>query len=213
MRSQRRSPIEEPPRSQICLSEVAPCSGAATTSIERPVLSDDELTLLARSGARAAFDQLIRRYQARVIGIALRHTGNLAIAQEVAQEAFVDLLRALPRYEARGKFSAFLFRLVINRCRMEFRSRRRIEKTQQVGAHDADQADATSLHLMLDRERARQLGSEIQRLGKPLRDVLALWGDGAKDKEIAEILGAPIGTVRRRRFDALERLRARLEGK
>jgi RNA polymerase sigma-70 factor (ECF subfamily) len=167
---------------------------------------------MARAGDRQAFDVLIRRYQARALGIALRHTGNTAIAREVAQETFVDLFRALPTYQARGKFSAFLFRLLINRCRMEFRSRRRRESSDgEAGTPGEQRDDTTSLDLVLARERARRLSLEVQRLTKPLRDVLALWGDGLRDREIADILGTPIGTVRRRRFDALERLRARLE--
>jgi RNA polymerase sigma-70 factor, ECF subfamily len=174
--------------------------------------SDDALMAMARTGNRQAFDDLIRRYQARAVGIALRHTGDTGIAREVAQEAFVDLFRALPTYQPRGKFSAFLFRLLINRCRMEFRRRRRESSDREGGTAREQRDDTTSLDLVLAREQERRLRLEVQKLAKPLRDVLALWGDGLRDREIAEILGTPLGTVRRRRFDALERLRARLEG-
>jgi RNA polymerase sigma-70 factor, ECF subfamily len=175
-------------------------------------MSDDALMQLASDGTRSAFDELIRRHEARAIGIALRHTGALALAQEIAQEAFVDVFKSLSRYRAHGKFSAFLSRIVINRCRMEFR-RRRWYETGGVGrdGNVEQREDTTSLDLMLARERERRLALEIQGLSKPLRDVVTLWGEGLKDKEIAAALRTPVGTVRRRRFDALERLHARLE--
>jgi RNA polymerase sigma-70 factor, ECF subfamily len=199
----------------VTLDGEAAWSGEAepSVSVSVSVASDDELMRMARSGTRRAFDELIRRHQGRVIRIALRHTGGLAIAQEVAQETFVDLFRALPNYRPRGQFSAFLFRILINRCRMEFRRRRVREAGSVLTLTPERSSDVTSLDIILARERDRRLNLEIQRLSKPLRDVIALWGEGLADKEIAEILGKPMGTVRRRRFEAVEKLRQRLEDK
>ena len=175
--------------------------------------SDDDLMLMASGGTPAAFDELIRRYQARAIGTALRQTGSMAIAREIAQETFVEVFRSLPSYAPRGKFSAYLFQILINRCRMEFRRRERERRATEAATQGAsEEAIAMDASLILERERERRVRRAISRLSEPLREVIALWGEGFKDKEISEILGKPIGTVRRRRFDAVERLRQTLGG-
>ena len=86
-------------------------------------LEDDDLVRLARGGRREAFETLVRRHQAKVLGFATKFLGSQAAAFDAAQEAFCDVLRALPRYQPQGRFSAFLVRCTLNRCRMQTRSR------------------------------------------------------------------------------------------
>src|SRR5690349_17874635 len=79
---------------------------------------DDELALLARGGDRAAFEALVRRHQRAVLSFATRFFGQAAIAADVAQETFLDVLRGLARYRPEGKFAIWLYRIALNRCRM-----------------------------------------------------------------------------------------------
>src|SRR6478735_11807554 len=88
------------------------------------VHDDDELMLLARGGVEAAFPTLIRRHQARALRVAGRYLGRDSWAADVVQDTFVEILRALPRYQAHGKFSAFLYRVLLNRCHMTWRTSR-----------------------------------------------------------------------------------------
>src|SRR5947208_14184020 len=88
----------------------------------QPTRSDDDLMLLARGGMMDAFDELVRRHQGRVLRVAARRLARRELAPDVAQNAFLDLYRALPRYQPRGRFEAYLFRAVVNQCRMAERA-------------------------------------------------------------------------------------------
>jgi RNA polymerase sigma-70 factor, ECF subfamily len=171
--------------------------------------SDDELMLLARGGARGAFDTLVRRHQTRVLHVAARRLGGSAAAADAAQNAFLEIYRALPRYQARGIFAAYLYKVLLNQCRATARSRR------FEGQLDAPLPEATpsAEGEILARERQRDVDAAVGRLGDKLRDVVLLrYGAGLAYEEIAASLGVPIGTVKRRLFDAMERLRQSLEG-
>src|SRR5439155_784457 len=92
-----------------------------------PVLegcSDDDLMRLAGGGTPEAFDVLVRRHQLQVLRLAARQLGRVATVADVAQNAFIAVYRALPRYEGRGRFAAYLYRTVLNECRMARRSDR-----------------------------------------------------------------------------------------
>src|SRR5687768_4547832 len=86
--------------------------------------SDDELMLLARGGMRDAFETIVARHQAQALRVAARRLGQSSLAADVAQAAFLDLFRALPRYQARGCFSAYMYRALLNRCRAAERAAR-----------------------------------------------------------------------------------------
>src|SRR5438477_221154 len=94
---------------------------AAPVSAE---LGDDELMLLVRAGRRAAFDELVRRHQRRVLGVAARYVREPVLARDIAQNTFLELYRAVPRYQPRGSFTSFLYRIVLNQCSMARRSTR-----------------------------------------------------------------------------------------
>src|SRR5690242_12369732 len=79
--------------------------------------SDDDLMVAARAGERAAFDDLVRRHQRRVLGFARKFFSHEALACDVAQDVFVDLYRAMPRYRPEGHFVTYLYRITLNRCR------------------------------------------------------------------------------------------------
>ena len=183
--------------------------------------SDDELMLLARGGIMEAFDELVRRHQGRVLRVAARRLADREMAPDIAQCAFLDLYRALPRYQARGRFEAYLFRAVLNQCRMAERAARteRRHRLRPVGSVDPDAAarevatlDSSAETKVLERERDRDLERAVARLSHRLRDVISLrYAAALGYNEIAETLGIPVGTVKRRVFDAVEKLRQFME--
>lgn len=191
------------PKLSLVRSGAEPPSGVGLT--ER---SDDDLMLLARGGVDGAFDALIRRHQARVLRLALRYLGERALAADVAQNTFVAMFRSLPEYRANGKFKSYLFRVLLNQCRMSRRSAR----------SESRALDAATLSQSLDpaevllRERRRDVEAALAGLSDKLRDVVLLrFGGELAYEEIAETLGIPLGTVKRRLFDAMAKLRETLE--
>jgi RNA polymerase sigma-70 factor, ECF subfamily len=172
--------------------------------------TDDELMLLARGGVEEAFDVLVRRHQARVLRMAGRLLGRGALAPDVAQNAFLEIYRGLDRYQPQGKFSAYLFRVLLNQCRTAARSARRAGVL--VGDLPATSGDRSGESLILAREREREVEAALRRLSEKLRTVVVLrHSAGLSYDEIAETLDLPLGTVKRRLFDAMEKLRRMLE--
>jgi RNA polymerase sigma-70 factor, ECF subfamily len=172
--------------------------------------SDDELMLLARGGLEAAFSRLIRRHQARTLRLAVRYLGRESLAADVAQDTFVEVFRALPHYQAHGKFSSYLYRVLLNRCHMTWRSARAEQRALEYVGEDVSEVDEAELLL---RERRRDLGVALGQLSEKLRSVVLLrYSAGLSYDEIADTLEIPSGTVKRRLFDAMTKLRGSLEG-
>jgi RNA polymerase sigma-70 factor (ECF subfamily) len=166
--------------------------------------------LLARGGVEDAFNVLVRRHQARVLRVTSRLLGSSSIAPDVAQDAFIEIYRALGRYKPQGRFWAYLYRVVLSRCRLAGRKARRARR------REAEAAPLSAVHSgeaeVLARERQRELEAALVRLSEKLRVVVVLrHAAGLSYDEIADTLGVPVGTVKRRLFDAMEKLRCMLE--
>jgi RNA polymerase sigma-70 factor (ECF subfamily) len=171
-------------------------------------IDDDALVQLARRGQGHAFGALVRRHQARLHDLARRRLGQVDCADDMTQNAFLQVFEAIERYEPRGKFGAYLNQVLKNQCRMANRARaRRLEGLR------ADIAPDDIATCELDREALLAGADAVARLDGKLRDIVELrhWL-GLSFAEIAARVGAPIGTVRRRHFDALERLQRALDG-
>ena len=176
--------------------------------------SDDELVRLARGGMSAAFDQLVRRHQGPALRIASKWLGDTAGGKDAVQNAFERIYRTLDRYRCEGRFTPYLYQVVINECRMAHRGaarrRRRIDELEQPAPAPAERE---SEDLILARERRREVEAALARLGDKLRDVLVLrFAGDLSYQEIAEALEIPVGTVKSRLFAGLEKLRALLDG-
>jgi len=170
--------------------------------------------LASRGGSSSAFGELVRRHQAAVIRVAHKFLGNSSLALDAAQCAFVEVLHSLPRYEARGKFSAFLFRILINQCKMLRRSysRRQRSLAQLTVLHSFTPAKQPDSELIA-RERRRDVQRALEQLSRRTRSILILrFAGNLSYKEIAEVLGVPIGTVKSRIAAGIEALRGLVHG-
>lgn len=175
-------------------------------------LPDDEATLIraAQRGDRRALDQLLRSHQDRIHAVCRRLAGNDADALDATQEALIAIVKGLPRFDGRAKFSTWAYRVATNACLDELRRRGRRPAPglpdhepadlQPVGsAHPRDPAETVSAQVDVDRGLA-SIPEEF-RAAVVLRDLAGL--DYA---EIAEVLDIATGTVRSR----IARGRARL---
>ncbi len=78
--------------------------------------TDAELVAAVAGGDRRALGQLVRRHQDDTFALALRVLGDPAAARDVVQEAFLRVYRAAGRYRPEAKFTAWLYRIVVNLC-------------------------------------------------------------------------------------------------
>jgi len=181
--------------------------------------ADEELALRAAKGDGAAFDALVVLYTPRVFAVAFRMLKDRAEAEDLAQEVFVTLHHALPKFRHEARLSTWIYRITKNRClnRIKFLQRRHIGQLADiddphVGHALADERSAAGQVLdpstQLERHQLSKVLEEHllklpaeQRLLVVLRDLEDLSYD-----EIAELTELPIGTVKSR----LHRARAAL---
>lgn len=147
------------------------------------------------AGDRSAFASLVERWQTRLINFFYRSTRNRADAEDLAQETFLELYRAAPRYTARGTFSAFIFTLARRRLIDSYRKSARrpldfIDPTDFVMQQQAEPVDASD-EIEQAFHRALAALPENQRNAILLRQQQGLAYD-----EIAETLGTSISSVK-----------------
>lgn len=183
--------------------KVAPESVFAT-------LGDDELMHLAASGsshalASEAFAALLLRHERRVRNYCVKWCGNAARSDEMAQEVFVDLWRHRTEYQPAGRFEAYLFTLVRNRCRSDYR---KVTVERKLETYEARPITGDQLERLLDSERLQRLNEAVSRLPPKLREALLMrYGAGLEYAEIARVVEAPESTVRSRVFLAICQLK------
>jgi RNA polymerase sigma-70 factor (ECF subfamily) len=189
-------------------------AGAERAELDRG--DDEQLMALAAGGAKSAFAVLVGRYLPRVTKYCAKFVGLLAIAEELAQEIFLEVWVRRTRYRPQGKFVVFLFTLARHRCLNRLRDEgRRRRRDLGVGLDGLvpgvcppDQLDA-----LLERERLRRVQTALLGLSTKLREAVLLRFDQGLDyPDVARILGCSESTTRSRVRLAMERLRDELAG-
>ncbi|HLM25088.1 MAG TPA: RNA polymerase sigma factor, partial [Pyrinomonadaceae bacterium] len=96
--------------------------------------SDLALAIAAGKGDMSAFEKIYERHNRRVYSLCLRMTQNAAEAEDLAQEAFIQLFRKIGSFRGDSAFTTWLHRLTVNQCLMHFRKRSvKLEKTTEEG--------------------------------------------------------------------------------
>jgi len=173
-------------------------------------LTDEELMLAAARGDLSAFGQLVSRHQTSAWNVAYRFLGNAADAEDVAQEAFLRVLDAAPRYRATAKFRTFLYRIVTRLC-IDL-SRRRVSRLADVESlldHRAGPLESAVVD-----ERTRRVREALMGLPDKQRMAVVLrYYENLGHQEIAVSLGTTAKGAERllaRARDTLEPLLAGL---
>jgi RNA polymerase sigma-70 factor (ECF subfamily) len=176
-------------------------------------------SLLARAGQHDAdaLAQLVERFHARVYGLLVRMTGSRDLADDLTQETFLRLVRVIADYEHDGRFEAFLFRIAANLARDHLRRRQRRGPGVSLDGPDGGAGDEVRSPLPSPAERATQreagarLAAALERLPPADREIIALRHYAELPfRDIAALLGVPLGTALARAHRALQRLRGEL---
>jgi RNA polymerase sigma-70 factor (ECF subfamily) len=166
---------------------------------------DEELMQRVATGDLRAFDELVRRHQRSVWRAALRFTGDPAEAEDLAQDAFLKVLAAAPRYRPAGAFRGYLLTTVARTCLDWVRKRKPavLEAVPEI-EDPAPKPDQSREVNERDRSIRRALAGlpERQRMAVILRYYEALGY-----AEIAQILEVTPKAVERLLWRARETLR------
>ena len=155
-----------------------------------------DLALLKKN--QKAWTELITRYYGKVAAKVYRIVGKSAEAEDVVQEVFTEMAKAIKTYRKDSLFSTFLYRIAVNTAyRYIQRNLDRRETVEEpeffLQISDSSAGNESSL---IKQERAKMLNSAMKKISPEKRMVLTLYeADGVPLKEIAEILKQPLQTV------------------
>lgn len=179
------------------------------------VIDDSQLIEQTLAGNRAAFNELVTRYQDRLYASMLGVTGSSEEAEDVVQDAFVRAFVKLDSFQQSSQFFTWLYRIAFNTALSRHRRRRNRVSLDQVrettGLEPVDQVDSPD-EPMLRRERVAMVRQAMEMLSEEHRSILVLREmDDYPYETIAEILEISIGTVRSRLSRARYQLKMALE--
>jgi RNA polymerase sigma-70 factor, ECF subfamily len=175
----------------------------------------DERALIeaSQSGDPGAQEALVRRYQDRVYGFAMRMCRNVEDAKDILQETFLGMVRALPDFRGESRFTTWLYRIASNACLKKHRRGVFDPEPEQVISLDAlmprpdaegrkpeipDWSDDAE-RALLRGELARQMEAAIDALPREYRIVLLLRDvEGFSAEETAEMLRLSVPAVKSR---------------
>ncbi len=157
---------------------------------------------------RGAFAQLVTRHQSKVRTVLRRLTkGDAGLADDLAQEVWIDVLRQLPRLKDAGAFTTWMYRIAHGKAMLDGRRNGRAPATIPDVEWIAEKEDDT-----FSAEDAARIHAGLDQLEPPQREVLVLrFLEELSYDEIGEIVGCPLGTVRSRIHYAKAALRRLLE--
>jgi RNA polymerase sigma-70 factor (ECF subfamily) len=188
--------------------------------------SDEDLLSRFCKGQREAFGVLVRRYERELYGYLRRYLGDGSLADDVFQNTFLQLYVKSNQYEAGRPVRPWLYTIATNQA---------IDALRRNGRHQAisldqyrEEAFEGDVHSLLEtlegrdpgpldlaqgQERRERVRASVDRLPDFLRQVLILaYYQGLKYREIADILGIPVGTVKSRLHAALVKLQEMWSG-
>lgn len=190
-----------------------PANFAAQSISEPAPLSDHALAIAAGKGDLQAFETLYERHNRRVYSLCLRMTQNVAEAEDLAQESFIQLFRKIGSFRGESAFTTWLHRLTVNQVLMHFRKRSvKLERTTDEGETPVQIVRGTenpNAMPVLDRIA---LDNAVKQLPPGYRSVFLLHDvEGHEHEEIAKMLGVAVGTSKSQLHKARMKLRRLLK--
>jgi RNA polymerase sigma-70 factor, ECF subfamily len=175
-------------------------------------LSEAEAIARAKQGDAEAFEVLYNLHKRRVYSLCLRMTANTAEAEDLAQEAFLQLFRKIGTFRGESAFSTWLHRMAVNVVLMHLRKKGLpvvpLEETTE-GTEETPKKDFGAEDLALSGSIDRlQLQTAVDRLPPGYRTIFVLHDvEGYEHNEIANLVGCSIGNSKSQLHKARMKLR------
>ena len=184
--------------------------------------TDEELILGCQRGDEPSFDQLFERYRSKLFTFIWRFVRDRECAEDIFQETFVRVFSRANSFRRRAKVSTWIYTIAANLCRDELKRRKRRPTvsldepfpgqdpghTWSLALKGTPSADDDPRLAAQETEHRAALWQAIDALPPELRVTLELQTlHGLKYREVAEVLGIPLGTVQSRIHNAVKLLR------
>jgi len=172
-------------------------------------LEDRELATLAARGREAAFRELLVRYERPVFSLIYRMVRDRALAEDLAQEAFIRAFNAIGSYKTNYKFSNWILKIANNHTIDHLRKRRLDTVSIHGSPHATTDEEMSQTRVVVESRdenpheflEHKELGGQIERAIGELREeyrtvILLRHVEGYAYDEIADIMDLPLGTVK-----------------
>ena len=166
----------------------------------------------AQAGDRAAYGELIERFQPTVYAVALARLRNPTEAQELAQEVFLHGMTKLAQLRDAQCFAGWLRQITVRMAINRLTRRGPVQGAEPEVLENAESAGATPLEALVKAEQAAELYRGLDRL-KPVdrATLVAFYLRGRSLKQMSREFETPVGTIKRRLHVARNRLKKALE--
>ncbi|MBC7911053.1 MAG: RNA polymerase sigma factor [Pyrinomonadaceae bacterium] len=174
-----------------------------------PRSTDYSLAQRATKGDMQAFEELYQRHHRRVYSLCLRMTQNVQEAEDLTQEAFIQLYRKIGSFRGDSAFTTWLHRLTVNQVLMHFRKRSvKMEKTTEEGETPVQVVHGTANPNAMPVVDRIALDNAIAQLPPGYKSVFILHDiEGHEHEEVARMLGCSVGTSKSQLHKARMKLR------
>jgi RNA polymerase sigma-70 factor (ECF subfamily) len=171
---------------------------------------DHALVEQALAGHKRAFEDLVRRYEKPIYYLCLRSVREEGAAADLAQTTFLKAYEGLRGFRGQASFKTWLYRIAINLCKNYVRDHGK-KKWDSLGEMDPP-STANPLRELIEHESQQLLARAWARLPEKQRMTVTLKvQEGMKYREIAEVMGSSVGTIKANFHHACTRLKAMLQ--
>ena len=172
--------------------------------------TDGALVRRILAGEVEAYRYLVARYRDRLGRYAVHMLGDTADAEEALQDSFMRAYRSLARCDDPDRFGAWLFQILVNRCRTSGGRRMRREKT--IVSNEAAVLEASVTHPAERMAWREEIDRALTRLDKDQREAFLLkYVEDMSYEDMAKVTGAGVSALKMRVKRACDRLRGMLE--
>jgi len=179
-------------------------------------ISDEDLVRDFIAGNRGVYEVLFQRYYKKVYNLCLRFCNlDSNLAEEAAQETFLQVFKSLDRFKFRSSFYTWLYRVTFNTCSIAIKKQSKIksrsleEVSEQYSPESSEKGPGEKI---LDREYRSHVVRVLNELPEDQRKVMILGPImGHSYKEISDIVGESVTVVKGRLFRARQNFKKRFQ--
>ncbi|MHB9074578.1 MAG: RNA polymerase sigma factor [Desulfobaccales bacterium] len=171
-------------------------------------MTDDQLVAQAQEGDLPAFEELVKKYQREVYGLACRMVSDAEEARDLAQQAFLQAFIHIKSFRRDAQFRTWLFRIAINQCYNFLKGRRKFGDPIDCDEVNLAGDEASPEEDLISQDDRRRLYAAMAQLPAKQRAVITLKIEqGLSYQEISQILGGTAGAARVNYCQALKTLK------